>query len=266
MMLVDSLGDTGAALAQVRGSAAVAILRDDQPGRLTLAKRASRTLWLARGKGILLFASTREPLDLAARGHGPAHGARGSARRQRRRGERRRGRGPLALRVRPPLRRPHERDRTRTCPRSGRSCASRSPASGRRAGARRRHLQVRASERSLARSGLPVRQTPGVRVDRALGTLVAPARLGHVERLGLEARALDQVAPRRERDLVAQLRVRRDDHEVAVGAHGARGAPRPAPAAPRRRTARRSPPCSRLCTSCSCWTGSSYMPQSAGVW
>ena len=70
MMLVDSLGDTGAALAQVRGSAAVAILRDGQPERLTLAKRASRTLWLARGKGILLFASTREPLDLARKATG----------------------------------------------------------------------------------------------------------------------------------------------------------------------------------------------------
>jgi glucosamine 6-phosphate synthetase-like amidotransferase/phosphosugar isomerase protein len=65
MMLVDQLGDVGEALQLVRGSAAVAILRDGAPGRLTIAKRASRTLWVGRGDGATLFASTREPLELA---------------------------------------------------------------------------------------------------------------------------------------------------------------------------------------------------------
>jgi glucosamine 6-phosphate synthetase-like amidotransferase/phosphosugar isomerase protein len=71
MMLVDELGDAGRALELVRGSAAIAVLRDGQPDRVTLAKRASRTLFLGRGDGIVLFASTREPLELArdATGH-----------------------------------------------------------------------------------------------------------------------------------------------------------------------------------------------------
>jgi glucosamine 6-phosphate synthetase-like amidotransferase/phosphosugar isomerase protein len=67
MMLVDTLGDASAALEHVRGSAAIAALHDGETGRLTLARRASRPLVVARGEGILLFASTREPLDLAAR-------------------------------------------------------------------------------------------------------------------------------------------------------------------------------------------------------
>jgi glucosamine 6-phosphate synthetase-like amidotransferase/phosphosugar isomerase protein len=65
MMLVDQLGDVGEALQLVRGSAAIAVLRDDEPDRLTIAKRASRTLWIGRGDGATLFASTREPLELA---------------------------------------------------------------------------------------------------------------------------------------------------------------------------------------------------------
>jgi glutamine phosphoribosylpyrophosphate amidotransferase len=71
MMLVDELGDAGRALELVQGSAAIAVLRDDQPDRVTLAKRASRTLFLGRADGIALFASTREPLELArdATGH-----------------------------------------------------------------------------------------------------------------------------------------------------------------------------------------------------
>jgi glutamine phosphoribosylpyrophosphate amidotransferase len=67
MMLADTLGDVGEALELVHGAAAVAILRDDQPDRLTLAKRARRTLHLGQADGVCLFASTRQPLELAAR-------------------------------------------------------------------------------------------------------------------------------------------------------------------------------------------------------
>jgi glucosamine 6-phosphate synthetase-like amidotransferase/phosphosugar isomerase protein len=70
MMLADTLGDAGQALEHVRGSAAIALLRDGEPDRLTIAKRASRTLWLARGDGLALFASTPEPLELARRATG----------------------------------------------------------------------------------------------------------------------------------------------------------------------------------------------------
>ncbi len=67
MMLASVLGDLGAALAQVRGSAAVALMRDDRPGHLELARRSRRPLVLAKAPGIVLFASTREPLELVAR-------------------------------------------------------------------------------------------------------------------------------------------------------------------------------------------------------
>jgi glucosamine 6-phosphate synthetase-like amidotransferase/phosphosugar isomerase protein len=67
MMLASILGDLGAALAQVRGSAAVALMRDDRPGHLELARRTRRPLVLAKAPGIVLFASTREPLELVAR-------------------------------------------------------------------------------------------------------------------------------------------------------------------------------------------------------
>ncbi len=70
MMLADHLGDLPAALEQVRGSAAVALLHDGDSGRLQLAKRASRTLHVAHGGGLALFASTREPLDLARKALG----------------------------------------------------------------------------------------------------------------------------------------------------------------------------------------------------
>jgi glutamine phosphoribosylpyrophosphate amidotransferase len=70
MMLTEHLGDLGSALEQVRGSAAVALLHDGDPGRLQLAKRASRTLHIARGEGLALFASTREPLELASKALG----------------------------------------------------------------------------------------------------------------------------------------------------------------------------------------------------
>ena len=70
MMLTDVLGSTAEALAVVEGSAAVAILRDDRPGQLTLARRARRPIVIGRARGVRLFASTREPLDLVARGTG----------------------------------------------------------------------------------------------------------------------------------------------------------------------------------------------------
>lgn len=70
MMLADHLGDLPRALELVQGSAAVALLHDDDPGRLTLAKRASRTLHIAHGDGLALFASTREPLELARKALG----------------------------------------------------------------------------------------------------------------------------------------------------------------------------------------------------
>ena len=54
----------------MRGSAAVAVLWDGEPGRLTLARRASRPLCLGHGDGFVLFASTAEPLELAARATG----------------------------------------------------------------------------------------------------------------------------------------------------------------------------------------------------
>ena len=70
MMLTEHLGDLPSALEKVRGSAAVALLYDGDPGRLQLAKRASRTLHVAHGDGLALFASTREPLELARKALG----------------------------------------------------------------------------------------------------------------------------------------------------------------------------------------------------
>jgi glucosamine 6-phosphate synthetase-like amidotransferase/phosphosugar isomerase protein len=69
-MLADHSGDIAAALTEVRGSAAVGVLWDGEPGRLTVARRASRTLHLGHGDGFVLFASTPEPLELAARATG----------------------------------------------------------------------------------------------------------------------------------------------------------------------------------------------------
>jgi glucosamine--fructose-6-phosphate aminotransferase (isomerizing) len=69
-MLADRGGDLGAALSEVRGSAAVGVLWDGEPGRLTIARRASRPLCLGHGEGFVLFASTAEPLELAARATG----------------------------------------------------------------------------------------------------------------------------------------------------------------------------------------------------
>jgi glucosamine 6-phosphate synthetase-like amidotransferase/phosphosugar isomerase protein len=69
-MLADLTGDIAEALTEVRGSAAVGVLWDGDPGRLTLARRASRPLCLGHGDGFVLFASTPEPLELAARATG----------------------------------------------------------------------------------------------------------------------------------------------------------------------------------------------------
>lgn len=70
MMLTAVLGDVGRALELVRGSAAVAVLHDDRPGRLTIARRTRRPLVVARADGVFLFASTRAPLELVAAGAG----------------------------------------------------------------------------------------------------------------------------------------------------------------------------------------------------
>src|SRR3954453_5754258 len=69
-MLADRTGDIAATLTEARGSAAVAVLWDGEPGRLTLARRASRTLCLGHGDGFVLFASTAEPLELASKATG----------------------------------------------------------------------------------------------------------------------------------------------------------------------------------------------------
>jgi glucosamine 6-phosphate synthetase-like amidotransferase/phosphosugar isomerase protein len=69
-MLADRTGDIAETLSEVRGSAAVAVLRDGEAGRLTLARRASRPLCLGHGDGFVLFASTPEPLLLAGRATG----------------------------------------------------------------------------------------------------------------------------------------------------------------------------------------------------
>ena len=55
-MLADRSGDIAEALAEVRGSAAVGVLWEGEPGRLTLARRASRPLCLGHGDGFVLFA------------------------------------------------------------------------------------------------------------------------------------------------------------------------------------------------------------------
>jgi glutamine phosphoribosylpyrophosphate amidotransferase len=68
MMLADVLGSVAAALEQVQGSAAVAVLRDERPGRLTLARRSRRPIVIGRAPGVLLFASTRQPIELVAEG------------------------------------------------------------------------------------------------------------------------------------------------------------------------------------------------------
>lgn len=69
-MLADRSGEIAGALGEVRGSAAVGVLWDGEPGRLTLARRASRPLCLGHGDGFVLFASTAEPLELAGRATG----------------------------------------------------------------------------------------------------------------------------------------------------------------------------------------------------
>jgi len=71
MMLSDVLGDLGTALEQVQGAAAVALLHDERPGVLHLARRSRRPLVLGRAReGALFFASTRSALELVADGAG----------------------------------------------------------------------------------------------------------------------------------------------------------------------------------------------------
>jgi glucosamine 6-phosphate synthetase-like amidotransferase/phosphosugar isomerase protein len=68
MMLTDTLDCAGRALETVRGSAAVALLHDERPGHVTLARRTRRPLVLGVFADGLLFASTREAIELVARG------------------------------------------------------------------------------------------------------------------------------------------------------------------------------------------------------
>ena len=69
-MLADRSGDIAETLGEVRGSAAVGVLWDGEPGRLTLARRASRPLCLGHGDGLR-----------AVRLDAGAAGARGAGRR-----------------------------------------------------------------------------------------------------------------------------------------------------------------------------------------
>jgi glucosamine--fructose-6-phosphate aminotransferase (isomerizing) len=72
MMLTDVLGNLDAALEQVQGAAAVALLHEERPGVLHLARRSRRPLVLGRTRqgGALFFASTRSALELVADGTG----------------------------------------------------------------------------------------------------------------------------------------------------------------------------------------------------
>ena len=129
-MLADRSGDIAEALTEVRGSAAVGVLWDGEPGRLTLARRASRPLCLGHGDGFVLFASTRG----AARARRRAPRVAACAIEEIAEGralELREGRveSRSALPRRPSLRRPVRSSRTRPWPRSRRCCASRSPRS-----------------------------------------------------------------------------------------------------------------------------------------
>jgi glucosamine 6-phosphate synthetase-like amidotransferase/phosphosugar isomerase protein len=58
MMLTDLLGDLGEALELVQGAATAAVLRDGEPDRVSLARRATRPLFVAEGDGVVAFAST----------------------------------------------------------------------------------------------------------------------------------------------------------------------------------------------------------------
>jgi glutamine phosphoribosylpyrophosphate amidotransferase len=64
MMLTDLLGDLGAALELVQGAATAAVLRDGEPDRISLARRATRPLFVGQGDGLVAFASTASALDL----------------------------------------------------------------------------------------------------------------------------------------------------------------------------------------------------------
>jgi glucosamine 6-phosphate synthetase-like amidotransferase/phosphosugar isomerase protein len=64
MMLTDLLGDLGEALELVQGAATAAVLRDGEPDRISLARRATRPLFLAEGDGVVAFASTASALEL----------------------------------------------------------------------------------------------------------------------------------------------------------------------------------------------------------
>ena len=65
--LLDRFGSKGAALEELRGSLAAAWLDERLPNVLFLARGAGRPLWLGEGRRELLFASTRDALEVADR-------------------------------------------------------------------------------------------------------------------------------------------------------------------------------------------------------
>lgn len=65
--IAESCGSSPRALELLRGTMAAAWLDDREPERLYLARGVGRPLWVGHGRRELLFASTREALELAER-------------------------------------------------------------------------------------------------------------------------------------------------------------------------------------------------------
>ncbi len=65
--LVDAYGTTPETLQELRGAMAAAWVDEREPGILHLARGVGRPLWIARGRQEVLFASTREALEVAGR-------------------------------------------------------------------------------------------------------------------------------------------------------------------------------------------------------
>lgn len=67
LALVDAYGPGAATLEQLRGTMAAAWLDESEPEVLYLARGSGRPLWMGRGRRELVFASTREALELVER-------------------------------------------------------------------------------------------------------------------------------------------------------------------------------------------------------
>ena len=128
-MLADRSGDIAEALTEVRGSAAVGVLWDGEPGRLTLARRASRPLCLGHGDGFVLFASTAGAARARSAGHGTARARSRRSRRAARWNCARASSSRAAASTSTAATSARRSSRTRRWPRSRRCCASRSPRS-----------------------------------------------------------------------------------------------------------------------------------------